>query len=82
MPDPWDFGVPVTEPDPWDFGTPVEPQAPLPAPIPTMEPPVGFDPEGSGYDDATAATAGLRRDERGHMGSLDPRTGMVLKSHL
>ena len=27
----------------------------------------------------TAEEAGLERDEFGHMGSLDPRTGMVLK---
>jgi len=38
-----------------------------------------FDPEGSGYDDATARSAGLKRDKTGHMGSLDPRTGQVLK---
>ena len=38
-----------------------------------------FNPEGSGYDMETALDAGLTRDEIGHMGSLDPRTGMVLK---
>ena len=39
-----------------------------------------FDPESSGYDMQTALAAGLERDaETGHMGSLDPRTGMVLK---
>ena len=38
-----------------------------------------FDPFGSGYDIETALEAGLDRDEYGHMGSLDPRTGMVLK---
>ncbi|MAE81579.1 MAG: hypothetical protein CMB80_02495 [Flammeovirgaceae bacterium] len=38
-----------------------------------------FNPEGSGYDDSTSKEAGLERDERGHLGSLDPRTGMVLK---
>ena len=38
-----------------------------------------FDPLGSNYDYKTAAEAGLERDERGHMDSLDPRTGMVLK---
>ena len=41
---------------------------------------VVFDPESSGYDMQTALAAGLERDaETGHMGSLDPRTGMVLK---
>ena len=39
----------------------------------------GFNPEGYGYDMNTAEEAGLERDEFGHMGSLDPRTGMVLK---
>ena len=39
----------------------------------------GFNPEGYGYDINTAEEAGLERDEFGHMGSLDPRTGMVLK---
>ena len=39
----------------------------------------GFDPNSKNYDDATAADAGLKRDDAGHMGSLDPRTGMVLK---
>ena len=38
-----------------------------------------FNPEGSGYDMETALDAGLTRDEIGHMGSLDPRTSMVLK---
>ena len=38
-----------------------------------------FDPESSGYDMQTALAAGLERNEAGHMGSLDPRTGMVLK---
>ena len=41
-----------------------------------------FNPESSGYDMQTALAAGLERDERGHMGSLDPRTGMVLKGRL
>tara|TARA_R110002167_G_scaffold52586_5_gene151672 strand:- start:6464 stop:9292 length:2829 start_codon:yes stop_codon:yes gene_type:complete len=41
-----------------------------------------FDPNSKDYDDATAADAGLERDETGHMGSLDPRTGMVLKGRL
>jgi hypothetical protein len=39
-----------------------------------------FDPESSGYDMQTALASGLERDEEtGHMGSLDPRTGMILK---
>lgn len=38
-----------------------------------------FDPEGTGYDDDTAREAGLEPNEEGHWGSLDPRTGMVLK---
>jgi len=40
---------------------------------------VTFDPEGAGYDYDTATAAGDKPDETGHMGSLDPRTGMVLK---
>ena len=44
---------------------------------------MGFNPESSGYDMQTALAAGLERDEEtGHMGSLDPRTGMVLKGRL
>lgn len=38
-----------------------------------------FDPEGSGYDYDTATKSGGKPDETGHWGSLDPRTGMVLK---
>jgi len=38
-----------------------------------------FDPESSGYDYATARESGGKPDETGHWGSLDPRTGMVLK---
>ena len=38
-----------------------------------------FDPEGIGYDEDTAVASGGGPDERGHWGSLDPRTGMVLK---
>ena len=38
-----------------------------------------FDPEGTGYDSDTAREAGLEPDETGHWGSLDPRTGMLLK---
>ncbi len=47
--------------------------------IAESEPSLSFDPEGLGYDDITAADAGMTRNETGHMGSLDPRTGMVLK---
>jgi len=39
----------------------------------------GFDPEGSGYDYETAKSFGGRPGKKGHWGSLDPRTGMVLK---
>lgn len=38
-----------------------------------------FNPEGTGYDILTAIAAGLKRNSSGHMGSLDPRTGQVLK---
>lgn len=38
-----------------------------------------FNPFGSGYDMNTALASGLKRDINNHMGSLDPRTGMVLK---
>ena len=38
-----------------------------------------FDPEGSGYDYDTARASGQKADKTGHWGSLDPRTGMVLK---
>lgn len=38
-----------------------------------------FDPEGSGYDYEAAEASGGKPDKRGHWGSLDPRTGMVLK---
>lgn len=38
-----------------------------------------FDPEGTGYDYATARAAGISPDETGHWGSRDPRTGMLLK---
>ena len=41
-----------------------------------------FDPEGLGYDYETARRAGLKPDKRGHLGSLDPRTGMVLKGRM
>ena len=39
----------------------------------------GFNPEGTGYDMETANEAELERKE-GHLPSLDPRTGMVLKA--
>ena len=38
-----------------------------------------FNAEGTGYDTETAAEAGLESKE-GHLPSLDPRTGMVLKA--
>ena len=38
-----------------------------------------FDPEGEGYDYPTAKASGGKPDSIGHWGSLDPRTGMVLK---
>ena len=38
-----------------------------------------FDPEGSGFDLKTFKESGGVPDETGHMGSLDPRTGMLLK---
>ena len=38
-----------------------------------------FDPEGSGYDYETAKEFGGKPDETGHWGSLDPRSGMLLK---
>jgi hypothetical protein len=39
-----------------------------------------FDPESDQYDYKTAGDAGLERSkENNHLGSLDPRTGMVLK---
>jgi hypothetical protein len=38
-----------------------------------------FKPEGTGYDYGTAQSSGGKPDETGHWGSLDPRTGMVLK---
>lgn len=39
----------------------------------------GFDPEGDGFDYGTANDAGSKPGSDGHWGSLDPRTGMVLK---
>ncbi len=38
-----------------------------------------FDPEGTGFDMETAIASGDTGDETGHFGSLDPRTGMLLK---
>ena len=38
-----------------------------------------FDPEGSGYDYETACASGMLPNSELHWGSLDPRTGMVLK---
>ena len=38
-----------------------------------------FDPMGKGYDIETAQKRGMKRDKTGHMGSLDPKTGIVLK---
>ncbi len=38
-----------------------------------------FDPEGDGYDYATAEAAGLGPDETGHWPSRDPRSGKILK---
>lgn len=38
-----------------------------------------FDPEGSGYDMKSAIAAGMRRDETGHLGSRNPKTGQLLK---
>jgi len=38
-----------------------------------------FDPDGTGYDYATALAAGLGPDETGHWPSRDPRTGQILK---
>lgn len=42
------------------------------------EPPA-FDPEGTGYDDASAAQYGLAADETGHFPSRVPQTGLLLK---
>jgi len=38
-----------------------------------------FDPDGGGYDWDAAHSAGLEPDETGHMPSLVPETGLVLK---
>ncbi len=42
------------------------------------EPPA-FDPEGSGYDDASAAQYGLTADETGHFPSRVPQTGLLVE---
>lgn len=39
----------------------------------------GFDPSGSGFDIVTSKASGAKPDQKGHLGSLDPRTGMLLK---
>tara|TARA_B100002019_G_C21161361_1_gene543478 strand:- start:426 stop:677 length:252 start_codon:yes stop_codon:yes gene_type:complete len=38
-----------------------------------------FDPEGSGYDYATAEKSGLTADKTGHWPSRDPVSGQILK---
>lgn len=38
-----------------------------------------FDPEGTGYDYASAKKAGLKPDATGHWPSRDPKTGQILK---
>lgn len=38
-----------------------------------------FDPEGSGYDTATAKAHGMKADKTGHWGSRSPKTGQILK---
>lgn len=40
---------------------------------------VKFDPEGSGYDYATAKAHGLKPDETGHWPSRSPKDGRLLK---
>lgn len=39
----------------------------------------GFDPEGGGYDYASAREYGLEPDETGHWPSRVPETGLLLK---
>lgn len=58
--------------NPADF-RPAEDDAP---PLPED---LGFDPEGSGYDESGARAAGLQPDETGHWPSRDPKTGMLFK---
>lgn len=38
-----------------------------------------FDPEGSGYDYESQKKAGMKRAANGHLGSRDPKTGLLLK---
>lgn len=38
-----------------------------------------FDPEGSGYDHATAKKAGITRGKDGHFPSREPKSGRILK---
>lgn len=38
-----------------------------------------FDPEGAGYDYATARKAGLKPDKTGHWPSREPKSGVILK---
>jgi len=40
---------------------------------------LAFDPDGSGYDEAGARSAGLKPDKSGHWPSRDPKTGMLFK---
>ncbi len=41
-----------------------------------------FDPEGSGYDNATARSLGLGPNKSGHFPSRVPSTGLILKGKL
>ena len=38
-----------------------------------------FEPEGSGYDNATAKALGIRPNKSGHFPSRVPSTGLILK---
>ena len=38
-----------------------------------------FDPEGEGYDEETAVSAGLKPDNTGHWPSREPKSGQILK---
>ena len=38
-----------------------------------------FDPEGEGYDYATALKAGMKPDKTGHWSSREPKSGQLLK---
>ena len=68
---------------------PVAPQAPV-APVATtpqqqaaipstFDPQSSFNPEGPGYDYASAKAAGLGPDEQGKWPDRDPRTGLILR---